>query len=147
IRKNGSHAFEIVTNGESTKANVVVNASGAWANTIGKMAGAGELPLRPCRRHLFVSPPLEWVDASWPFVWDVTHDIYFRPEGEGLLLCACDQTELAPGDPPVEASVKELLEEKIERFMPGLTEVSINKTWAGLTSLPPAGKFVICWNP
>ena len=47
----------------------------------------------------FVSPPTPWVDPNWPFVWDVTHDIYFRPEGEGLLLCACDQTELAPGDP------------------------------------------------
>jgi len=136
----------VVVNGETVKARVVINASGAWANEIAKMAGAAELPLRPCRRHLFVSPPLDWVDRSWPFVWDVTHDIYFRPEGEGLLLCACDQTELAPGDPPVDETVKELLAEKIERHMPGLSHVSINKSWAGFRTLSSDGRFVIGWD-
>ena len=28
------------------------------------MAGARELPLRPCRRHLFVSGALEWIDSQ-----------------------------------------------------------------------------------
>ncbi|HEX2932851.1 MAG TPA: FAD-dependent oxidoreductase, partial [Candidatus Binatia bacterium] len=138
--------FEIVTDDETIRANVVVNGSGAWANVIGKMAGARELPLRPCRRHLFISPPTDWVDPSWPFVWDVTHDIYFRPEGEGLLLCACDQQELAPGDPPVDESVKELLAEKIDRFMPALSQISINKYWAGFRTLTPDGRFVIGWD-
>ena len=127
-------------------AKTLVNASGAWANVVAKLAGARELPLKPCRRHLFVSPPLAWVDPSWPFVWDVTHDIYFRPEGEGLLLCACDQTELPPGDPPVDESVKEMLAEKIEQFMPALSTVSINKGWAGFRTLTPDGRFVIGWD-
>ena len=136
----------VVVNGESIRARVVINASGAWANTIAKLAGAAELPLRPCRRHLFVSPPLAWVDRSWPFVWDVTHDIYFRPEGEGLLLCACDQTELAPGDPPVDEMVKELLAEKIARHLPALSGVSISRGWAGLRTLSSDGRFVIGWD-
>ncbi|HWH79054.1 MAG TPA: FAD-binding oxidoreductase, partial [Candidatus Binatus sp.] len=118
-----------------------------WANGVAALAGAQELPLKPCRRHLFVSPPIEWVDRRWPFVWDVTHDIYFRPEGEGLLLCACDQTELAPGDPPVDESVKEMLAEKIDRFMPALSGVSISRGWAGLRTLTPDGRFVIGWDP
>jgi len=125
---------------------VLVNASGAWANVVAELAGARPLPLRACRRHLFVSPPMAWVDRSWPFVWDVTHDIYFRPEGDGLLLCACDQTELAPGDPPVDESVKEMLAEKIQRHMPGLSEVSISRGWAGLRTLTPDGRFVIGWD-
>jgi D-arginine dehydrogenase len=141
-----NRGVEIVTENETIKAKILVNASGAWANVIAEMAGARQLPLRPCRRHLFVSPPTPWVDPNWPFVWDVTHDIYFRPEGEGLLLCACDQTELAPGDPPVEDSVRELLAEKMERFMPGLSEVSINKSWAGFRTLTPDGRFVIGWD-
>jgi len=136
----------VVVNGETVKARVVINASGAWANTIARLAGASVLPLRPCRRHLFVSPPLDWVDRSWPFVWDVTHDIYFRPEGEGLLLCACDQTELPPGDPPVDDAIKELLAEKIERHMPALSGVSISRGWAGLRTLSSDGRFVIGWD-
>ena len=138
--------FEIATDHETLRANVVVNGSGAWANVIARMAGAREMPLRPCRRHLFVSPPIDWVDPSWPFVWYVTHDIYFRPEGEGLLLCACDQQELPAGDPPVDESVKELLAEKIERFIPALSAVSINKGWAGFRTLTPDGRFIIGWD-
>lgn len=138
--------FEVVTDGATITAKIVVNASGSWANVIAKLAGAGELPLRPCRRHLFVSPPIDWVDPGWPFVWDTTHDIYFRPEGAGLLLCACDQTELPPGDPPVDDSVMEMLAEKIDRYMPALSSVSIHRGWAGFRTLTPDGRFVIGWD-
>ena len=146
VNQVGGH-LELATNTGAVKAKVLVNASGAWANVLAQLAGARELPLKACRRHLFISPPLDWVDRSWPFVWDVSHDIYFRPEGEGLLLCACDQTELAPGDPPVDESVKEMLAEKIERFMPALRDVSIAKGWAGMRTLTPDGRFVIGWDP
>jgi glycine/D-amino acid oxidase-like deaminating enzyme len=63
-----------------------------------------------------------------------------------LLLCACDQTELPPGDPPLDESVKEMLAEKIERYMPALSEVSISRAWAGFRTLTPDGRFVIGWD-
>jgi D-arginine dehydrogenase len=147
VHARGEQGLEIVTHDEVIGARVLINACGAWVNTIAKMAGALELPLHPCRRHLFVSPPLDWVDASWPFVWDVSHDLYFRPEGEGLLLCACDQDELPPGDPPVDPSIGELLAEKVQCYLPGLSNVAINKSWAGLRTLTPDGRFVIGWDP
>ena len=144
IRSNADIELDTAEGVVSCK--VLVNASGAWANGVAELAGAHPLPMRACRRHLFVSPPTQWVDASWPFVWDVSHDIYFRPEGEGLLLCACDQTELPAGDPPVDESVKEMLADKIQRFMPGLSEVSISRGWAGLRTLTPDGRFIIGWD-
>jgi glycine/D-amino acid oxidase-like deaminating enzyme len=147
LRRGSQGGFVVVTDTAEIEAKILINAAGAWANPLARLAGAKELPLRPCRRHLFVSGPLSWIDKSWPFVWHVTHDIYFRPEGEGLLLCACDQTELAPGDPPVDESVKELLAEKIERYMPALSEVSISRGWAGFRTLTPDGRFIIGWDP
>jgi D-arginine dehydrogenase len=138
--------FELAISGETIRAKVLINAAGAWANTIAAMAGAAELPLHPCRRHLFVSPPINWVDKSWPFVWDVSHDIYFRPEGSGLLLCACDQDEMSACDPPVEPCIEELLAEKIQRYMPALANVAIHKKWAGLRTLSSDGRFVIGWD-
>jgi glycine/D-amino acid oxidase-like deaminating enzyme len=143
-RKDGY--LEIATGNGPLQTRNLINASGAWANTIGQMAGAAPLPLRPCRRHLFVSGPLPWVDKNWPFIWDVTHDIYFRPEGDGLLLCACDQQELPPGDPPLSGEVQELLAEKIQTYMPALSEVSISRGWAGFRTLTPDGRFVIGWD-
>lgn len=147
IRVMDNGTFEVATGNETIRTRTVVNASGAWANPIAKLVGAAELPLQPYRRHLFISPPLSWVDPTWPFIWDVTHDIYFRPEGGGLLLCACDQQELPPGDPPVEASVKELLAEKIEHYLPALSSVSIQRAWAGFRTLASDGRFVIGWDP
>ncbi len=138
--------FEILMDEGSITARVLINASGAWVNSVAEMAGAARLPLRPCRRHLFVSGPLSWVSKQWPFVWDVTHDIYFRPEADGLLLCACDQEELPPGDPPVNGEIQELLAEKIQSFIPGLAEVSISRGWAGFRTLTPDGRFVIGWD-
>jgi D-arginine dehydrogenase len=147
IRVINGGGFEIATDVDTIQVRKLVNASGAWANPIARMAGAAEQPLRPCRRHLFVSPPLSWVDPTWPFVWDVTHDIYFRPEGGGLLLCACDQQELPPGDPPVDGAVQELLAEKIQRHIPALSSVSIHRGWAGFRTLSSDGRFIIGWDP
>jgi D-arginine dehydrogenase len=144
--ERGNREFTITTDKDSVQAGVLVNASGAWANSLAGLAGVAPLPLRPCRRHLFVSGPLSWVNKGWPFVWDVTHDIYFRPEGDGLLLCACDQEELPPGDPPVNGEVQELLAEKIQNYIPALSDVSISRGWAGFRTLTPDGRFVIGWD-
>jgi len=125
----------------------VINAAGAWAGVIGGLAGASAMPLRPCRRHLFVTAPLPWVDRKWPFVWDITQDIYFRPESGGLLLCPCDQDEMAPGIPPADNSVRELLAEKVSRHLPGIADVAIKRYWAGFRTLSGDGRFVIGWDP
>ena len=147
IRRTADGAFELRTKNQVDTTRMLINAAGAWANVVAQMAGAIALPLRPYRRHLFTSPPLAWVDSRWPFVWDVTHDIYFRPEGEGLLLCACDQEELSPGDPPVDPTIGELLAEKIQRYMPALEGVSIHRYWAGFRTISSDGRFIIGWDP
>ncbi len=137
----------VVTASEVIRTETVINAAGAWAGGIGKLAGALEAPLRPCRRHLFVSALVSWVDPRWPFVWDITHDVYFRPESGGLLLCPCDQDEMAPGSPATDDSVTELLAEKINRHLPGISNIAIRKSWAGLRTLSADGRFVIGWDP
>jgi len=125
----------------------VINASGAWAVSIARLAGALEPPLHPYRRHLFVTAPLSWVNRKWPFVWHITHDLYFRPEAAGLLVCPCDQQEMLPGDTPTDEGVTELLFEKIHRHFPALTEIAIKRSWAGLRTLSDDGRFVIGWDP
>jgi D-arginine dehydrogenase len=137
----------VATTREVIPAECVVNAAGAWAGIVAGLAGAAELGLRSCRRHLFVTPPQPWVDPAWPFVWDVSHDLYFRPESGGLLLCPCDQDEVAPGDPPLDPKMAEILSEKVTRHMPGLGSLSIHRSWAGLRTLSKDGRFVIGWDP
>jgi D-arginine dehydrogenase len=132
---------------EQVKADVIINAAGAWARLIGEMAGSVRVPLRPSRRHLFLTPPLPWVDRRWPFVWDVSPQVYFRPESGGLLLCPCDQVEMAPGIPPTDDSMVEILAEKVNRHLPAIASIPIKSSWAGLRTLCGDGTFVIGWDP
>lgn len=147
IEVSDGRASGVVTADGIIRAGAVINAAGPWAGVIGKMAGAVAAPLRPCRRHLFVTAPLPWVDPRWPFVWDDAHGIYFRPDSGGLLLCPCDQDEMAPGDPPTDGRIAELLAEKIRKHFPGIADVAIKKNWAGLRTLSSDGRFVIGWDP
>ncbi len=137
----------VVTRDERVRTEVVINAAGAWAGPIGEMAGAVRAPLHPCPRHLFVTPPLSWVDRRWPFVWDVSHELYFRPELDGLLLCACDQEEMDPCLPVTNESITERLAEKLNEHLPALSDIPIKKSWAGLRTLSEDGRFVIGWDP
>lgn len=144
--KNG-RVSAVVTAEERIETGNVIDAAGPWAAAVAGMAGAVAAPLHPCRRHLFVTAPISWVNRRWPFVWDTTHEIYFRPEGGGLLLCPCDQEEMAPSDAQTDESVTELLYEKIRRHLPELAEVAIKRYWAGFRTLSADGRFVIGWDP
>lgn len=137
----------IVTNKGTVKAGTVINAAGPWAGAIAETAGAAAVRLHPFRRHLFVTARMAEVDPHWPFTWDVTHDLYFRPASGGLLLCPCDEDEMAPGIPATEDRVRSLLLEKIRRYFPGLPELNIERGWAGLRTLSDDGRFVIGWDP
>lgn len=138
---------EVSSGGERFPADVLVNAAGAWASGVAALAGATLGPVTPMRRHIFVTPPLPFVDRAWPWVWDVAHDVYFRPESGGLLLSPCDEDPHPPGRPDVSEAAAELLATKLESYMPRLSAVPIGKRWAGLRSFSPSRRFLIGWDP
>ncbi|HWP57695.1 MAG TPA: FAD-dependent oxidoreductase [Candidatus Acidoferrales bacterium] len=137
----------ILLDSDWTAADVLVDAAGAWAGEVAAKAGAVNIPLRPLRRHLFVTGPLSWVKPHWPFVWDVAHGFYFRPDSGGLLLCPCDEDEMAACDAPTSETALELLAEKTRRYFPRFSDLPIMKGWAGLRTFAPDGRFVIGWDP
>lgn len=147
VEQTGGRMGRVLLHDEWVETELVVNAAGAWAGTIASLSGALPVPLRPLRRHLFVTGPLSWVDRRWPFVWDVEHGFYFRPDSGGLLLCPCDEEEMPPGDTPVTETALELLAEKTRQYFPRFAELPIRKGWAGLRTFAPDGRFVIGWDP
>lgn len=138
LPEGGGH--RVVTPLGDVQAEVVVNAAGAWAGEL------GDLPLTPWKRHLFRSVPRR-VDPAWPFVWDVVHGLYFRPEGDRLWLCACDETPSAAGDNEVHPAVAATLIAKVERLQPGLLPLAFEDGWAGQRTKAPDGRFVLGWDP
>ena len=128
----------------------LVNAAGFRANAVARLVGLPALPFKPVRRHLFVTTKTDLVARDAPWVWDGSTGWYFRPEGPGLLMCACDQTTWSdeqPADPPVDPGAKDALAEKFDRAVPGLREVRPSRGWAGLRILTPDDRFVIGADP
>jgi D-arginine dehydrogenase len=134
------------TEREEFSTDLLVNAAGAWAGAIGRLAQAASIPLTPFCRHLFVTEPLQWVNAAWPIVWDLAHDLYFRPESGGLLLSPCDETPQQPGNTATDPAALEMLAEKVAHFFPQLTSLPIRKSWSGLRTMTPDHCFVIGWD-
>lgn len=137
----------VITRDGPIHGEVAVNAGGAWAGEVGRLAGAAPVALTAYRRHLFVTGPLDWVAPTWPFVWDVTHQLYFRPESSGLLLCPCDEVPWPPELPPVDPAMAEFLAEKVTKHLPGLTSIPLLRSWAGLRTFAPDRRFVVGWDP
>jgi len=126
---------------------VIINAAGFAANTVADMAGLDPLPITPSRRHLFVTERWEQIDPNWPFVWDISHGLYFRPESGGLLMCACDQTPWDKSEVPVEPTMRLSLAEKFSTYIPQLAEARPAHAWAGLRVLTPDNRFIIGEDP
>jgi len=64
---------------------VVVNCAGAASGHIGRMAGAA-VPVVPIKHQYVVSEPLGGAVDGLPTVRDPDHIVYFRGEGDGLLV-------------------------------------------------------------
>src|SRR2546428_3318131 len=74
---------------------VVVNAAGAWAAAVARMAGA-ELPVEPLRRQLVPTEAFDKLPKRFPMVIDMSTGFHFRREGNGILLAWNDPNE-TPG--------------------------------------------------
>jgi glycine/D-amino acid oxidase-like deaminating enzyme len=128
----------------------LVIAGGFGSNHVARLAGLTPLPFLPVRRHLFVTAPTDLVPRDTPWVWNGSAGYYFRPEGAGLLLCACDATpwrDDQPFDPPVDPNAREALADKLMAEVPRLAEVRPTRGWAGLRVLTPDDRFVIGPDP
>lgn len=121
----------------------VINAAGAWAGGFAREAGAQTIPISPMRRHIFVTRELDWVDPGWPIVWDVAHNVYFRPEGRGLLMSPCDEEPHPPGPARVDPRAESSLRAKLGAAFPRAAGAQMAGSWAGLRTFTPDHRFVI----
>lgn len=91
--------WRAVTDAGQFTAGCIVNAAGAWADEIARLAGVAEIGLIPLRRSAcIVAPPAASDVSGWPMVADVTETFYFKPESGRLLLSPADATPVPPGD-------------------------------------------------
>jgi D-arginine dehydrogenase len=103
--------------GEQWAAPVLVNAAGAWADSVADSAGVRPLGLRPLRRTIVaVDPPPDADVRAWPFVKTAVDDFYILPEGGRLAASPVDEVECEACDAQPDEYDVALAAWKIERY-------------------------------
>lgn len=143
----GEGPYRLETSRETIEAKHLVNAAGAWAPEVAKMAGAFPVPLTPLKRHLFVLDEVPSLTPAQPFVWSLAQNFYCRPESGGLLMSICDEERTASLEPTVSPDISQALAELVWLQLPALREATQREVWSCFRTKAPDGSFVIGWDP
>jgi D-arginine dehydrogenase len=139
--------WTVTTAGGVYRAAVVVNAAGAWADEVARLAGAGQVGLVPKRRSAFIFEPPEAVPcAHWPLFLDVMQSFYIKPDAGMLLGSPCNEDPVQAHDVQAEDLDIAIAIDNIER----LTSLRIRRPthiWAGLRSFVADGELVGGFDP
>ncbi|MGI3169139.1 NAD(P)/FAD-dependent oxidoreductase [Pseudooceanicola sp. C21-150M6] len=142
IRFDG--VWQITTsNGDQWQARTLINAAGAWADTVAQMAGVAPLGLVPYRRSMARIPLPDGLDPSgWAFVDGVREGWYAKPDAGMLIVSPSEADRSEPMDAWADDMV---IAEGLARFQDHVTmEISrVQSTWAGLRTFAPDGSLVI----
>ncbi len=141
LRRDGK-LWQVQAGGATYEAPVVLNAAGAWADEVGRLAGLAGIGLQPRRRSAMIFAPPPGVDvAAWPMAIGVTEDWYFKPDAGMLLGSPANADPVDPQDVQPEELDIALAIHRIEE----MTTLQIRRptrTWAGLRSFVADGDLV-----
>jgi glycine/D-amino acid oxidase-like deaminating enzyme len=152
LQKNG-HVTGVKTTRGDVAAQFVINAAGANAYHIAKLAGL-ELPIVPVRHEYFVTVVMEGMVPDLPCFRIPDMTLYGRPSEGGLLLGGWEPKalntdprtyDLRSEPPPVEPDwpVLNSFEDQFVRLLPnahGANKTRVGKGWPTFT---PDGRFII----
>ena len=122
-----------MADGRTAKAAILVNAAGAWADEVARLAGARPIGLQPYRRTVVQLRTAPAPSAELPLVLDLAERFYFKPQSGRLWLSPHDETPSRPCDAAPEevdvataiARLEQVVEWRVER---------VEHRWAGLRS-------------
>jgi D-arginine dehydrogenase len=122
--------------GEKWRAATIVNAAGAWADEVARLAGVRPVGIEPFRRTVAVLRVEPAAPADLPLVLDINGGFYFKPDAGRLWLSPHDEI---PSD-PCDAAPEEIdVAIAIDRFQ-NVTDwriAAVERRWAGLRSFAP----------
>lgn len=77
----------------------MVNAAGAWADELARLAGIDPLGLEPFRRTAIAFDAPEGTPPDdWPAVFDIAEEWYFKPDAGKVLASPADENLTVPCD-------------------------------------------------
>jgi len=135
--------WEIEASGVTYAARKLVNAAGAWADMIARMAGITPIGFTPKRRSMARVAAPEGHDVSrWPMVFGAGEAWYMKPDAGALLISPADAEPVEPHDAWADDMV---LATGIAGWEAHVTTpvTRMIANWAGLRTFSPDGNLVI----
>jgi sarcosine oxidase subunit beta len=152
LRRGARHT--LLTDRGELRADVVVNASGAWASHVGDLLEAPVDVVNERHEAYLFELPRDADRATIPMVLDYVpggaEGLYFRQEGEGQLIAGLHSNEPLGepvGDPDryfrgATDAGAEVVIEQLAAALPGIEDIGYRGGWAGLYPHSPDGGLV-----
>jgi len=129
--------WRIGTSAGEFDSELLVDAAGAWADCVARLADVAPLRIQPYRRtvvQVAVSPP---APAAMPLVVDILGRFYFKPETGGRLwVSPHDETPCEASDCAAEELDVAVAVDRLETAVDWRVE-RVERRWAGLRSFAP----------
>jgi sarcosine oxidase subunit beta len=149
LEKDGGRVRGVRTTQGHYGADVVVNASGAWAAPLGRMAGM-ELPVRPDTHEAAITEPV--APFLKPMVVDMRRVVgsgnyYFYQHATGQIIVSLTPHPSVWGEDCGETSgFLPMVARRLVRLMPRLANIRVRRTWRGLYPMTPDGFPIVGWS-
>lgn len=142
-----ARGWRVSTGAGEVKAEMVLNAAGAWADNIAGMAGLSPLGLVPHRRSMArISVPNRLDPTGWPMILGAGESWYAKPDAGALIVSPADAEPTHPHDAWADDMV---LAEGLARYE-AVSRFPVERllsSWAGLRTFSPDGSPVYGRDP
>ena len=147
LNRDAAGIWQVQTNETTYTAPLIINAAGAWADTIGALAGAAPIGLQPKRRSAFIFAGAEGIDTHhWPMLVALDESFYMKPDAGMFLGSPANADPVEPQDiQPEELDIAMGIYQIEEATT--LTIRRPTRTWAGLRSFVQDGDLISGFDP
>lgn len=140
--ERGGNGWRVSVPTGSIEAPLLLNAAGAWAGEVGRLAGL-DIPVWPARRMVFTTGPLP-LPRRLPMIFDLGSGVYLRSEGERLIFGRSDPGDVGWREGMRWDWLEPTLELALQRF-PWLETASLDRraSWWGYYELTPDHEAIV----
>lgn len=132
---SGSTWIVTLSNGEVIETGIIVNAAGAWADTVGSICGASPLGIMPLSRTVVVVDPKQDVSLC-PYLGTVDEQLFIKPDVGRLMVSPCDEQLVKPCDALPDDLDVAIAMDRLEKATVLRPKQILNR-WAGLRVFVP----------
>ena len=137
IARRSDGRWQVDCGSHSVTATLLVNAAGAWADDVARLAGARPIGITPYRRTIAQLRFDRDTPATLPLIIDARGEFYFKGEGAGRIwLSPHDETPDTARDVAAEEWDVALAIDRLQQLV-DWPIAAVERRWAGLRSFAP----------